>query len=107
MKLQDKPFQSIKNQTKTIEMRLYDEKRKLINVLDEIVFTNIISGEKLKVVVKNISVFDNFESLYNHFDKTKLGYEKNEIAKPDDMNIYYSKIEQKKYGVCAIEIELI
>ena len=29
MKLKDKPFNSIKNGTKTIELRLYDEKRRI------------------------------------------------------------------------------
>ena len=39
------------------------------------------------------------------FDKVCLGYSEDQIASPDDMNIYYSKEEQDKYGVVAIEIE--
>ena len=107
MKLQDKPFQSIKNRIKTIEMRLYDEKRKLIETGDEIVFTNLKSGVNLKAKVKNIFLFRNFQELYNAFDKTKLGYQKNEDASPNDMEIYYPKEEQQSYGVCGIEIEVI
>ncbi len=107
MKLQDKPFQSIKNRTKTIEMRLFDEKRKLIETGDEIVFTNLKSGESLKAKVKNIYLFKNFQELYNAFDKTKLGYQENEDANPSDMEIYYPKEEQQNYGVCGIEIEVI
>lgn len=41
MKLQNNPFIKIKNKTKTIEMRLNDEKRKKINIGDNIEFTNI------------------------------------------------------------------
>ena len=41
MKLQDDPFKKIKNKTKTIEMRLNDEKRKKIKQDDLIEFTNI------------------------------------------------------------------
>lgn len=105
LKLQNKPFNLIKNNKKTIEMRLYDEKRKLIKVNDEIIFTNISTGETLKVIVKKISIFKNFNELYQNFDKVKLGYKKEEIANPEDMNIYYSKEEQSNFGVCAIEIQ--
>ncbi len=107
LKLQQKPFNSIKNKEKTIEMRLYDDKRKLIKTGDEIIFTNIVTNEKLKTKVLSVKLFKNFEELYNNFDKTKLGYKKNEIASPEDMNIYYSVEEQKNFGVCAIEIKVI
>lgn len=107
LKLQDRPFNSIKNNEKTIEMRLYDEKRKLIKVGDEIIFTNIVTGETIMVKVLNIFLFKNFNELYKNFDKLKLGYKENESASPDDMNLYYSKKEQQKFGVCGIEIKLI
>ena len=107
LKLQEKPFNSIKNNEKTIEMRLYDEKRKLIKARDEIIFTNIVTGETIRVKVLNIYLFKNFNELYKNFDKLKLGYKENEKASPDDMNIYYSKEEQQKFGVCGIEIKLI
>ena len=107
LKLQNKPFCSIKNGQKTVEMRLYDEKRKQIKTGDEIVFTNIETSETLKCKVLNISVFKNFAELYKNFDKTTLGYSKTEIANPEYMNIYYSKEEQKNFGVCAIEIEVL
>lgn len=63
MKLQNDPFQMIKKGQKTIEMRLYDEKRKLVQVGDNISFTNIESGETLLTKVKNwiVNIFlDNF-----------------------------------------------
>ena len=57
MKLQNDPFQMIKKGQKTIEMRLYDEKRKLVQVGDNISFTNIESGETLLTKVKNWIVY--------------------------------------------------
>ena len=51
MKLRNKPFEQIKNNKKTIEMRLYDEKRKQIKEKDTIIFTNIETNEELKVEV--------------------------------------------------------
>ena len=106
MKLQRKPFNSIKSGDKTIEMRLYDEKRRLINVGDIIEFTNRETDEKLNVSVVKLHIFNNFKELYKNFDKVCLGYEKDDEVSPNDMNIYYSEDEQNKYGVVGIEIKL-
>lgn len=107
MKLNNEPFINIKNGTKTIELRLNDEKRKLLKKDDLIEFTNRDTNEKLMVKIKNIYHYSSFEELYKHFDKVSLGYKENEIANPCDMEMYYSKEEQNKYGVLAIEIEKI
>ena len=36
-----------------------------------------------------------------------MGYNENEIANPKDMEQYYSKEEQDKYGVLGIEIKVV
>ena len=41
MKLNESPFERMKNGTKTIEFRLYDEKRKQIKVGDQIEFSKL------------------------------------------------------------------
>jgi len=105
LRIHNKTFELIKSGNKTIEMRLYDEKRKLINVDDIIRFTNRVTGEIIETKVIKLHLFNNFDELYNDFDKILLGYEGNEVANPDDMNIYYSKEEQEKYGVVGIEIK--
>ena len=107
MKLQDGPFKSIKNGTKTIEMRLNDEKRSKIKIDDTIEFTNIITSEKLDVLVTNLYYFDSFEDLYKKFEKKDLGYQEYETATYKDMEKYYSKEKQKEYGVVGIKIKLL
>ena len=107
MKLKNEPFMSIKNGLKTIEMRLFDEKRKQIKVGDTIEFTNIVSLEKLKVKVIALHKFKNFEELYSHFNKTQLGYKQTENANPNDMNQYYTNDDIEKYSVLGIEIKTI
>ena len=107
MKLHNSPFLKIKERTKTIEIRLYDEKRRNIKENDIIEFTNRLTDEKTCAQVIKLHLFNNFEELYAHFDKISLGYDKDEIANPEDMNIYYSKEEQQKYGVVGIELKLI
>ncbi|MBQ8659732.1 MAG: hypothetical protein IJ475_02725 [Bacilli bacterium] len=52
-------------------------------------------------------MYDNFEELYKHFNKIALGYKEEDIASPSDMCMFYSNEEQLKYGVVAIEIELV
>ena len=106
MKLRNSPFTKIKNGNKTIELRLYDEKRKKILVGDYIVFTNIDTLEKIKVQVTNLYLFDNFRELYSKIDNRLLGYNDNN-GNYKDMEDYYSKEEQDKYGVVGIEIKLM
>ena len=106
MNLHPGPFELIKSGRKDIEMRLYDERRKDIKIGDSIVFTNNVTVEKLTVEVINLYRFNNFEELYNHFDKTRLGYRDDENANPKDMEQYYSLDKILRYGVLAIEIKL-
>lgn len=105
MKLQPSPFKSIKCGDKKIEMRLNDQKRKLICAGDLICFTNIESGEQLEVKVIDKVLFNDFEQLYKNYDKKLLGYEQEEVANPSDMLEYYPLSEVKKYGVLAIILE--
>ena len=107
LRLQNGPFEKIKNGAKTIEMRLYDEKRKLIKENDIIEFTNRSTNEKIRTKVLKLHLYSSFEELYKDFDNDSLGYEENEIKDPKDMEIYYSKDEQCQYGVVGIEIKLI
>lgn len=107
MKLKDKPFNSIKNGTKTVELRLYDEKRRLLKENDTIEFTNMITGETLLVKVIELCVFNNFKELFKHFDNISMGFDKNEEVDPKIMEQYYSIEEQEKYSVVGIKIKKI
>lgn len=107
MNLAKIPFGLIKNGKKVVEMRLNKDGRDKILPDDFIIFTNQESKETLKVKVISVNKFPDFKQLYAHFDKTLLGYEKDEIANPKDMNIYYSNDDIEKYGVLAIQIELV
>lgn len=106
MNLNNEPFELIKNGSKTIELRLNDEKRRLLNVGDEILFTNRDTNEKLLTDIIELHKYDSFESLYKNFDKVSLGYREHEISDPSDMNNYYSKEDEMKYGVVGIELRL-
>lgn len=110
MKLHDAPYNMIENGSKTIELRLYDEKRRSISVGDEIEFIHsIIQERSLLCRVTALHIFPSFEELYRDLPLSRCGYTESDIstASPDDMDVYYSKEQQKKYGVVGIEIELL
>ena len=108
MKLQASPFEKIKNGTKNIELRLYDEKRQSINVGDDIVFTNAVNGERICATVKKLHIFKSFDELYKSLPLLQCGYTTDDVdtAHPSDMEQYYSAEEQRKYGVVGIELFL-
>lgn len=108
LKLKDKPFESIKNKSKTIEMRLFDEKRSQFKVGDILIFKKVSNeSETLTTKILALHKFKNFEELYKNFNKKVLGYAENENASYLDMQEYYPLEKQKQYGVVGIEIELI
>ncbi len=108
MNLNPEPFAMIKSGKKTIELRLFDEKRQRIKPGDTIVFTNNSTGETMETRVKKLHRFASFAELYDALPLLKCGYTEEDIAdaKPEDMLAYYSSEQQKKFGVVGIEISL-
>ena len=102
MKLQNEPFKQIKKEIKKIEIRLNDEKRKIFEINDYIEFTNITTLEIMFVKITNLYHFESFEKLFNNFDNSILG-----CGSYEEMYKYYSKEEEKKYGVLGIEIKVL
>lgn len=104
MKLQESPFERIKNGTKTVEFRLYDEKRSKIKIGDQIEFSKLPDlQETILVDVLDLYREDTFENLFK-----KLFTDEDEIKKKTkSMYQYYSPDEEKQYGVVGIKISLI
>ncbi len=107
MRLADEPFEKIKSGEKTVEIRLYDEKRKNIKVGDTVIFyRQEKSYEWITATVTNLYRFDNFKELFssNLFSKTGCGDLTYEQA-IQSMYRYYTKEQEKEFGVLAIEIK--
>ena len=110
MNLTPAPMQEIRTGNKTIELRLNDEKRKQISVGDTIKFINTEdSNDTLRVKVVDFFLFSSFAELYDNLPLLNCGYNEDNIntASPDDMEMYYSREKQNKYGVVGIEISLL
>ena len=105
MKLQPSPFEKIKNGSKTIELRLYDEKRQQVRVGDFIEFSCITSPSmKIQTRVVALYRFASFANLYASLPKEKIGYAKTDEPNPRHMDEYYSPEEQEKFGALGIEL---
>ena len=107
MNLVPSAFQSVRLGKKTIEMRLYDEKRANIQIGDEIEFENRITHQKINCLVINLTRYKDFFELYSNFDKTAIGYAENETANAADMYAFYTSEQIETYGVLAIEIKVV
>ena len=95
---------------KTIELRLYDEKRRLLREGDVIRFeSRADETDVLRAIVKKLHVFPDFAALYAALPLTACGYTPEEAAAASskDMERLYSPAEQARWGVVGIELELL
>lgn len=110
MTIRPEPFEKIRSKQKDIELRLNDEKRRLIHVGDSIHFTNTVDdSQQLRTKVVALHPFQTFEELYQSLPLERCGYTTVElpVASSEDMRQYYSKEQETLHGVLGIEIELI
>ena len=63
MELEQGPFEMIENGSKTIELRLYDQKRQRLSVGDLIVFTNRADSRRLTARILKLHIYDSFKEL--------------------------------------------
>lgn len=108
MNLQNDPFEKIVTGEKTIELRLYDEKRSKLNIGDRIIFTNSANNkEKVVVVIRALYRYGNFIDLFSEIPPEKCGYETGVKADSAalEMKKYYSNEQEQRYGVIGIKVE--
>ena len=109
MKLNDAPFERIKSGKKTVELRLYDEKRRKICIGDKIIFSNIFDeNAKLIVMVKALYICETFKDLFEEISLEECGNPKDMSieAAVEHMREYYSVEDEQKYGIIGIKIIL-
>jgi ASC-1-like (ASCH) protein len=94
MRLHPEPFERIKLGEKNIECRLNDEKRRQLSVGDTIVFKNRDDGETLQRTVVALHTFPDFESMFEKFPEEGV----------NDIYQYYTREDEKEFGVVAIEL---
>ena len=106
MNLQPKYYDFIKNGTKRIELRLYDEKRQKIKLGDKIEFSKSES-DKFTAKVIGLLRYDTFEHLFNDFDIKILADDS--MTKSELLGVleeFYTPQKQEEYGVIGIRLEI-
>ena len=106
MKLDQKPFNKISAGKKIIESRLFDKKRQSIKIGDIICFSQKDNPTKItKAKVHALYRYNSFEDLFSDFPARYFGgSSKKSLLK--EINCFYSPVEQIKYGVVGIRIEI-
>lgn len=106
MKLLETPFEKIKTGEKIIELRQYDEKRKLLNLGDTIKFRKLPElKEQIEVKIKALYRYSSFKELIADFSITKFGYSKD--YSPEELLKKIKQIYPEEKDVIGIKIELI
>ena len=101
------PFNAITSGNKTIESRLYDEKRQKIQIGDQIIFTNRDNpSQNATVKVVGLLRYATFHDLFSHNDPRKFGGESVEWLE-NQMNGFYPLDKQLQNSVIGIEFILI
>ncbi|MBQ3452808.1 ASCH domain-containing protein [Candidatus Saccharibacteria bacterium] len=107
MNLQPKYFDFIKDGTKRIELRLFDEKRQQIELGDTIEFTKS-EDEKFKAEVIGLLRYNSFNDLFEDFDISMLADKsmtKQELL--DVLSEFYTPEKQAELGVLGIRLKLL
>ncbi len=112
MKLLEDQFNLISAGKKTIEVRIFDEKRQELDPGDIIEFYKLPNlKEKIKVEIVALLKYISFKGLINDFGMEYYGYPNDYPIEEFMRNIYkiYSieKEKEKEYGVLGIQLKLI
>jgi ASC-1-like (ASCH) protein len=106
MKVVRESFEKIRSGRKVIESRLFDEKRRSIDIGDDIEFSsNDDPREKVKATVKALYRYASFEDMFSDLPPERFGGTSKDLLL-EGTGRFYSKEDQEKYGVIGIRIEV-
>lgn len=121
MHLAAEPFEKVKAGTKTVEIRLFDDKRNEVDIGDYIEF--IKSGDENERVIRRVADVEIWQSFENAFSRACyenkkrvecLRYTPEQLGSPAGSDLkslvggmykYYNKAEERKHGVIAFTLE--
>lgn len=104
MHLNYKNFNSIKQWSKIIELRLFDKKRQGIKVWDKILFVN--NDDKNQTIIKVvlwILIYKNFEQILNEY-KIEYFWANNIKSALKWLYKLYTKEDEERYGIVWIRL---
>lgn len=107
MGLQPEPFKKIRSGKKTIELRLFDEKRKTIQIGDIIEFQKQPEGqETIRTEVIALLRYKTFSELFDDFSIEDFGgTDKTSLL--EGVHRFYTPEREQKETVLGIKIKLL
>ncbi|MBQ8131610.1 MAG: ASCH domain-containing protein [Bacilli bacterium] len=100
-------FDIVKNGSKKVEVRIYDEKRRKLKVGDTLIFLKRPEEtETITATVTKLDIYKNFKELVKHYDIKDLyleSYTKEMFL--EELKRFYTEEEQEENGVVAISFE--
>ena len=118
MHLNEEMFFAMKEGTKTVDVRLFDDERKLVDIGDYIEFHNKSDDDTfIKMRVLDIRIEHTFKEIFErnidlwntslYYTPEQLGYPKEYSLEKliKEMYKWYSKEQEEKYGVIAFVLE--
>ena len=109
MKLENEHFEKLRAGKKTVELRLFDSKRRGIDIGDRIIFENTDNPVlKVAVTVKSLHRYATFEDLFKNTPLEKCGFDNSKTIEmaTEQMSKYYTEDMIRINGVLGIEVEL-
>ncbi len=107
MKLRPQPYDLIHNGTKTVEIRLFDEKRAALEAGDLILFKKLpYCHEMLYKKIASVKRFADIADLFAAYGAVAVGCKEDDTAESlaEAMKSYYPDEKAAEYGWCAIEL---
>ena len=102
-------FDIVKNGKKDVEVRVNDLKRRKLNVGDTLIFLKRPNDdEEIRTEVIKLDYYDTFNSLVNNYEMDRLYLDK--FSKDEWLSLmgrFYTKDEEKEWGVVAITFKKI
>lgn len=107
MNLKATPFSLIEQGRKTIEARLYDKKRRRVQLGDTIIFCLIDDPTRtIEVKVIGLLRYETFGDMFAHNDISKFGGD-NAEEMAEKFLTYYKQTEQDMCSVIGIEFAVV
>jgi len=100
------PFEAIADGKKTVESRLWDEKRQRIALGDTLIFTHRdIPENTITARVIGLLRYSSFEELFTHNDPAKFDGSSPQ-ALLDQIHTFYTVDQEQAHGVIGIEFQV-
>lgn len=110
MKLDREPYEKMKSGSKTVELRIFDDKRRCLEIDDIVIFTERKGNDrKIATRITALYRYRTFEKLFSEIAPAKCGFAKHDSIEDavKHMRGYYPLEKELETGILGIRVELM